>query len=145
MTKILYPALTALLMMLLQATSSAQICSSSFSTQEFECHGPEGCDGDVYVTIPSGGQYGLNVVCGSISCCGQLFTTCNGNGGCEPTKLRPREVKERLSELSRTSEILVADCSGRYGPYEPLSLPVVARPTRSRAHTLEALNDHILR
>jgi len=141
MTKILYLVLTVPLMMLLQTTSNAQNCSSSFSPQEFECDGPDGCSEDIYLTIPSGGQYGLNVVCGGFSCCGQLFTSCGGQGNCEAVKVRPPEVKARLTQLSLTSDVLVADCRGRYGPYEPSPGPVVTR----RRGTLAALSDRILR
>jgi len=117
-------------------------CTNGFQTQTFNCVYSDQCEDYVTVSIPDGGQYGVTVECGSVDCCGQQFTTCYSNGGnCEPKKLRPREVKERLSELSRTSEVLVADCSGRYGLYELPQRPVVARRTR----TLEALNERILR
>lgn len=141
MTKILYLALTALLMMLLQTTSNAQNCSSWFSPQEFECDGPDGCSEEIYLSIPSGGQYGLNIICSGFSCCGQLFTSCGGQGACEAVKLRPPEVKARLTQLSLTSEVLVADCSGRYGPYEPSRGAVAAKRRRS----LAAVSDRILR
>ena len=112
--------------MLLQTTSAAQNCADLFPTQQFECDGPGGCSEDVVVNIPNGSEYGLYIHCGSIDCCGQLFTTCGGQGNCEPVKLRPPEVKERLTQLSRTSDVLVADCSGRYGPYDPVPRPVAA-------------------
>lgn len=118
---------------------SAQ-CTTGLTTQNFDCAGPDGCSAGVTVAYPVGAdQYGAAIEPNVQECCGQLFSSFMMGGGCEPEGLKRPGVKERLSELSRTSEVLVADCKGRYALYKPA--PTKERLTASWA----LLNDRMLR
>jgi hypothetical protein len=79
------------------------------------------CEETILASTPEGLQIGGQAyVCGSESCCEQLFTTCwFVNSDCIQILLRNAEVRERVNEVSRTSRILLADCKGHYALYEP--------------------------
>ena len=51
-------------------------------------------------------------------------------------------MKEQLAKFAETSEVLVADCSGRYVLYDP-NRDAVRRNLAKRNSAL--VNDHILR
>jgi hypothetical protein len=122
---------------LFSAVSNAQ-CADGFNPVTFNCAYSDQCASQVTVWEPNESQNGVLINCGSTSCCGQLFTSCWGQGGCQNDNLKGREVNERLTELSRTSEVLVADCKGRYALYTP-------PPTKERSSASWALlNDHVL-
>jgi uncharacterized protein YceH (UPF0502 family) len=68
------------------------------------------------------------------------MTTCWGQGNCEPVKtLSNPIVQEQLAKLAAKSEILVAECNGRYALYEP-SLDM-----KTNKRNLALMNDHLLR
>jgi hypothetical protein len=120
---------------------SAQDCSESFSTMSFHCDGPDGCSDGVTVWYPNNpDQYGAPIDCGSVSCCGQLFSNCPpGQGGCEPEILKKPGAKAEIARLAVTSEVLIADCVGRYVEYKPVP---VANLNRRK---LALIDEHVLR
>ncbi len=138
MKSIFYAGVGLLALALCSAASFAQ-CSPTWTTQDFHCDGPNNCHGDITVMYPSDpSQYGAGIAENSEECCGQLFSSFNPSGSCEPMTLRRRDVKERLAELSGTSEVIVADCKGRYGLYTP--------PTaKEKSGSWALLNDRMLR
>jgi hypothetical protein len=54
----------------------------------------------------------------SEKCCGQVFTSCTDDGACDAVEKNP-EVRARIDVVAKTSEVLVADCKGRYALYTP--------------------------
>jgi hypothetical protein len=135
-----YSAIGALSLALCGAVSNAQ-CTNGFTQQTLNCAYSDECESSTTINVPNGGQDGVVVECGSASCCGQLFTTCWSGGNCEAAKrLRlPAAAQERLRTLAAQSEVLVADCKGRYALYQP-------EPAKERSGAgLALLNDHILR
>src|SRR5262249_16896561 len=98
-----------------------------------------GCEDDVGISVPEGSQYGLRVVCGSVDCCGQLMTSCWGDGGCNPEALRIPQLKAAISDISKSSDILIANCDGHYVQYQEMRLE------RRHDSYVARLNDHILR
>jgi hypothetical protein len=119
----------------------AQNCTNGFDYWHYHCDGPDGCSDDVEVSIPDGGEYGVAIQCGSVSCCGQLFSSCYSNGGnCDMVKaLREPAMHERLERLAARSVLLVADCTGRYALYKP------ARIEERRNASFALLDDRLLR
>ena len=104
----------------LGAFCCAQGCATTFNSWFFECDGPYGCIDYVYPRYPEGSSpYGVYVQCQALECCGQLFSDCYGGGGCDDVMLKKPGVKEEIAQLAATSDVLVADCSGRYVSYEP--------------------------
>ena len=120
------------------ALCRGQDCADSFEEHEFHCESSS-CSDDVYVYYPNESQDGVTIECGATDCCGQQFSTCWGEGNCEPLELKKPRVQERLTQLAHTSEVLVADCRGRYGPYVPGPHLVAAR------RTFKVVDDRILR
>lgn len=115
-------------------------CAETWQQMQFHCAGPDGCEGDLEVQYPGeSSQYGVAIVCGSENCCGQLFTTCYAGGGCEPESVRKPEARKRLDRIAATSEVLVADCKGRFSLYTPSSALAAYRASSMM------LNDHVLR
>lgn len=70
--------------------------------------------------------YGVVFACLTYSCCGQNFPycyftgpSCNGSG-----KLNDPAIQQRLHELAKTQDVMVASCDGNY---HPLSTPTAER------------------
>jgi hypothetical protein len=118
MRTLIFSTLAVLLMCLGSVFCEGQ-CTADWNEQSFPCNGPQGCQSEVTLVIPMGGQYGVTVICGATSCCGQLFTTCPAGGNCQPTTLKRPEVQKQLVELALVSDVLVEDCAGHYVLYEP--------------------------
>lgn len=116
-------------------------CADSFTEQTYNCVYSDQCESQITVQYPNGSQYGVYVQCEGVSCCGQLFTTCYGQGNCEDAKLRGPGVRQRPQTLATQSDLLVADCRGRYALYNPA--PAHAKE-KSRA-SMALLDDHIIR
>jgi len=126
--------IATLFLTLCATVCSAQNCADTFQNDEVWCAGPDGCTGAVYPTHPNGSQYGLTIECSALDCCGQQITTCYGTSACDVLK-KPSD-KEQVNRLAATSDVLVADCKGRYALFQP----------RISEHaSLATLNDHILR
>jgi hypothetical protein len=139
MMRAFHLGITVLSLTLCSVLCSGQNCANGFNQQYFNCQSSSCSDG-IYVSYPNGSQDGQQIQCGGEDCCGQLFTTCWGTGDCEPVKaLNNPAVKERLARLSAESEVLVADCRGRYSLYMPSPAP------GKNGASLALLNDHVLR
>lgn len=108
-----------------------QNCVSGLVPSDIPCAGPGGCQDTAHVRLPNG-QYGSNqLYCSSTTCCGQLFTTCSLGGSCQAalkTGMTP-EYRTQLIKVSANRVVLVADCSGHYGPAAPLPLVKSAAPS----------------
>jgi hypothetical protein len=97
-----------------RATRPFAECTEGFITQPLTCYDMDGQMCQAYIQTPTGGQYGVNVACGSVPCCGVLYTTCWGTNPCQPAVLRNLESREQLTKLAAVSEVLIADCKGNY-------------------------------
>ncbi len=75
--------------------------------------------------------------CTSVDCCGELKTTCLDGGACDAA-VHSAEVRARIDDVAKTSQVLVADCDGRYAPYVP-------RAERTINLDRVVAADHILR
>lgn len=120
------------------AACSAQ-CSEGWTTESFHCDGP-GCSQGVTVAYPmSADQYGVAIVPNPQDCCGQLFSSFMAGGNCNPEMLKKPGVKRQIARLAATSDMLVADCEGRYVAYDPTadSVPV--------GQFLALADEHVLR
>lgn len=104
--------------LLISSGAFSQDCASSFNTLTLHCDGPHGCSGQVTLYIPIGDPYGFGVGVTSTSCCGQLFSTYQATGLCEDGIINKPGVKEQISLISTTSDLLIADCKGRYVLYD---------------------------
>lgn len=131
-----------LLLICLSGAFCSGQCATGFSSQNIHCAGPHGCEDDVLIFYPIESQYGVRVATEGVDCCGQLITTSYGYSGCQPRVFRVAGMKEQLAKFAETSEVLVADCSGRYVLYDP-NRDAVRRNLAKRNSAL--VNDHILR
>jgi len=139
MTRMLWGSCVVIVVFMHGAVCGAQ-CASGFNTMTVQCAGPNGCMDQKDVDTPIESQDGVRVVCGSVSCCGQLLTTCSGSGNCEPVRaLREPRAQERLARVAAESEVLVADCKGRYALFKPSPGTVLNQ------RSLALLDDRILR
>lgn len=111
-----YSAVAIFLLTLFTSLCSGQ-CANGFSEMTINCAGPHGCTDSVPIFIPDESQDGVRVVCGAVSCCGQLLTSCLGEGGCQDEIMKKPGVRDQVAELAATSKVLVAGCKGRYVPY----------------------------
>lgn len=114
----------------LMALAFACLCSTFCSSQTGECCNhlqsntytceSSHCSGRVTVYTPvQEGEDLIRFSCNhSEDCCGQVFTTCTNDGGCLAASRNP-EVRARIDEVATTSEVLVANCKGRYALYAP--------------------------
>jgi len=121
--------------------ASAQHCAEGLTVYELECRYSTTCRQTVDINLPEGGGYGPdNIACTSLSCCGQLITTCYVNGPCQ-NALRAGvtpELRKYLSHISLDSEFLLASCNGHYELFK--------RPSpASEIHNLAILDDRVLR
>jgi len=139
MNRTLCLGLTAMLICLCSSLCSGQGCTDGFTATTFQCVYDGSCSSSVTVYTPNESQDGVTVHCGAVDCCGHLFTTCWGDGNCEAVKkLGDPAARKRLARLAGESEVLVADCRGRYALYRPT-------PTVATRRTLALVDDHILR
>jgi hypothetical protein len=106
-------------------------CSEGFMQQGIQCADTNGNICQAYLNQPVGGQDGVYVACGSISCCGQLQVTCWANGPCNHA-LKNRKSREQVAALASSSEVLVADCSGSYVLYVQTSTRTSTTTLRER-------------
>ncbi len=99
---------------LCSAFCGSQTCSGRLDSMTFTCTSST-CSNRVTVYKPTSGDR-IRYSCTSEDCCGQLFTTCTDDGGCGAVEKNP-EVRARIDDVAKTSEVLVADCKGRYALY----------------------------
>ena len=103
------------------AFCSAQ-CTEELDSKQFECK-YEDCHSYAYVDLPNGADGDIHYEChASAPCCGQLFTTCSQDDGDCSQVLRNPEIRAKIDKIASTSEVLVADCRGRYRLYSPQSV-----------------------
>lgn len=127
-------AMAALLVLSAQL-SHAQGCASSWNFLQINCSS-NSCSSSVIISYPNAGQDGVPILRTVAYCCGQGWATAYpGQGGCHVTELKTPKSQERLARLAKTSEILIANCSGQYVLYSD------AHARRERTF----INDHILR
>lgn len=98
-------------------TASAQIpdecCAPSYRTFPFSCHTPS-CSDTQDVYVPDCQEFGAAEYSYQADCCGQPYTNFYSEGGCIPVELRKPGAMDWLANISRDSDILVADCKGHY-------------------------------
>jgi len=91
---------------------------------------------DTYVPNMEYPDNRIKYSCGPVECCKQLFTTCINDGPCDLSLQNP-EVRARIDEIAKTSEVLVANCKGRYALYAP--------PSERTVNLDRVLEDRVLR
>lgn len=79
-----------------------------------------------YSQVPVESEYGVSIVQTIDFCCGRSYLYYSPGGNCIFTELRNPENQERLAELALSSDLLVADCRGRYVPYGSPTTAMVA-------------------
>lgn len=100
---------------------SSQSCCYHLESQSFTCT-TSTCSKRITVYVPNfDGPDRIQYSCTSDDCCQQLFTTCTNDGACPPSFLQNPEVRARIDEIAKTSEVLVANCKGRYALHAPRS------------------------
>jgi hypothetical protein len=115
-------------------------CAQQWNSTEHHCE-TSTCNDTILTFTPVEDSCCYHFSCESVDCCGELFSTCpSDEEECGDALTRSPEVRKRLSELSATSKILVADCRGHYSLYAPR----LQDTTGKRGQTF-AVNDHILR
>lgn len=93
-------------------------CTNHLKDVELECQSST-CSEPIILHLPDdAGKAVIKYSCTSVSCCGELKTTCEDDGACDAAVHNP-EVRARIEDVAKTSQILVADCDGRYAPYAP--------------------------
>lgn len=100
------------------AFCGAQTCTNHLKEIQFDCESSTCSD---YITVhlnDDAGRQDIRYSCTSVKCCEQLFTTCTDDGACDEAVHNP-EVRARIDDVAKTSQVLVADCNGRYAPYAP--------------------------
>jgi len=134
-------SILSIFLALCSAVCSGQ-CTDGFTEQTFQCQYSDTCQNSVTVQIPNESQDGVVPECfATAPCCGQLFTSCTAGGNCEDIKLRGPAAKQRLQALAAESDLLVADCKGRYALYKPAP----DRTNEKSRASLALLNDHLMR
>jgi hypothetical protein len=98
------------------ALCCAQNCTEGMNTTRLTCVFGS-CRSAVYVETPANRKPISNYSCDSVSCCGQLFTTCIEEGPCEIGELRDPAILRRVNDAAAKYSLLVADCTGRYVRY----------------------------
>ena len=79
------------------AGCSAQ-CTEGWTTESFQCNGPNGCAQGVTVAYPmSADQYGVAIRPNPQNCCGQLFSSFTAGGNCNPEILKKPGVKRQIA------------------------------------------------
>lgn len=121
----------------LRRASSEGACTDTWQYYVLPCV-YKTCESNVAITMPNYDGDDELVGCTSVMCCSQYFTTCDFNGECVEPLLRRPEVRARVAQVAETARVLVADCKGRYVPYEGLSF-------RNNVRAAEIVNEHILR
>src|ERR1700722_12262068 len=64
-------------------------------------------------------EYGVAVYSSPVECCGAYIVSYRPGGTCIMVELRSPAIQDRLAELAAASDLLVADCGGRYALYAP--------------------------
>jgi hypothetical protein len=121
-------------------SAGAQACDTGMYAQRYDCAYDASCRSFVFVWYPNGENGDQQIVCDqSESCCGQLFTTCRGEGYCYSAKKAGMSaaVRKYLEKLPFDSELLVADCNGHYAPFS------AAHPNKPTPFAI--LDDRVLR
>ena len=117
-----YSAACCLMLFLSSALCSAQQnCAELLKRITEECYYGT-CHGSVTIDVPIGFGH-VYYETRSVECCKQLITDVNQNGSCE-NLLALAGIEEQVERLAAVSDVLVADCAGRYVPYQ---LSVFAR------------------
>lgn len=94
----------------------SQNCAERLTGVTYTCVYGTTCSGRITVYQPVFGVDRIAYSCTSEECCKQLFTTCTNDSACPFSPLNP-QVRARIDEVATTSEVLVADCKGRYSLY----------------------------
>ena len=76
------------------------------------------CSQDVQITYPQSSQYGVSFGAGFASCCTQNFQTYYPVGLCQTVQMKDPKFMDWLIRVAATQPILVANCSGRYAPFD---------------------------
>jgi hypothetical protein len=110
-------------------------CASSQSPTQVQC--TPTCQG--LMQTVSVGQFGVPFDCFTYSCCGQNLPYCYlANGTCGFSgKLNDPAIRQRLYELAKTQDVMIASCDGNYRPLVPL-VTVTPELFRDR-HTLPGI------
>jgi hypothetical protein len=95
----------------------SQTCTHRLKEIQFTCESST-CSQDVIFHLPDDdGPQTIKYSCAAYNCCGELKTTF-GDDGVPATVLTP-EMQARIEGIAATSQVLVADCTGRNIPYTP--------------------------
>jgi hypothetical protein len=114
-------------------------CTESFTEYTAYCGSSNGCSDSVDYTLASDpGLYGVPFYCNTIYCRGQGLPNCYQlTGYCQNmVKLADPGVRQRLLELARSEDLMVATCGGRYLPLSAAlgeDAPPAFRPRRTFA------------
>jgi hypothetical protein len=116
-----YLAACSLMLFLSSALCSAQNdCAERLKSMIVHCAGPNNCHGSVTIEFPfepNGGSVMYRT--SAVPCCGQLITDVDQIGECSSVALAG--IEEQLARLAEVSDVLVANCAGRYVPYKTIA------------------------
>lgn len=102
---------------LCNAFCASQTCTYKLDEFHLTCETAT-CSSTITQRLPAPGKDTIKYSCQTVSCCGELKTTCTDDGSCPFALVRP-EMQARIEAIAATSQVLVADCTGRYTPYAP--------------------------
>jgi hypothetical protein len=130
---------TAIALSLAGSVAAAQ-CTPGFTQYEAYCANSQGQQDGITYTLPSDpGVYGVPFFCGTIYCLSTAFPNCYaGIGDCYFARLTDPGVRQRLIELAKSEDLMVATCGGKYSPLL-VALGEDARPVLRPRRTLVPL------
>jgi hypothetical protein len=93
-------------------------CVGPLSGQTYQCDGPDGCHSQIVTHTGGIGDY-FEFTTVTLHCCGQLFSSIDPIGDCDGGGLlRDPGTKHQIYLAAEHSPMLIADCHGRYIPYD---------------------------
>jgi hypothetical protein len=100
-----------LFVLLCQRFACAQYCADLLQPTVYQCR-TSTCYNKITTYTPEDG-FEFEYDCGTIYCCGQLFSTCTKTvDGCDDGN--DPSLRRRIAQAAEDSRVLVADCRGRY-------------------------------
>ena len=117
--KLRFAAGLGALLLCLGGTLCSGQCADTWNSFTAYCANTKGCSGSVTGYQPDIWEYGVAVYCSPVECCGSYIASYRPGGTCIMVELRSPAIQDRLAELAAASDLLVADCGGRYALYAP--------------------------
>jgi hypothetical protein len=110
---------TALVGMICVTAHAQDGCGQPVSTP-VTCNesSPSYCNEGIVVTVPQSSEYGVSFIAGYLSCCGARYDNFYANGGCQTAQMKNPEIIEQLIRATSLRPVLIADCSGKYQPFD---------------------------